>query len=73
MTFLEWYADQFDAGAVNRQNYAECASYLEGMRDAGDYPPEAVSRLDRCISVIRAAGNMVNQLHNEHTPGPKSQ
>jgi hypothetical protein len=59
--FLDWYAEQFDVGAVNDSNYRECASYLEGLRDAmtPQLSEEAVQRLMRCESVLRAAGNMI--------------
>lgn len=59
--FVDWYAEQFDAGAVQESNYRECASYLQGLRDfmTAELSQEAIQRLIRCEDALIAAGNMV--------------
>jgi hypothetical protein len=70
--FLDWYAEQYDAGAVNRMNYLECASYLEGLRDAmtRELSDEALQRLIRCETVLRGAANLTEVMRREKTPSP---
>lgn len=74
MTFLEWYADQYQVGPTNRENYRECASYLEGLRDAmtNDLSQEAINRLIRCEEVLRGAANMVDVLKREKIAHPSN-
>lgn len=62
--FLEYYGEQFDAGAVQESNYRECASYLQGMRDfiTSELSDEAIRRLIRCEELLLTAGNMVGHL-----------
>jgi hypothetical protein len=69
-TFLQHYAEQFDSGAVNRSNYLECASYLEGFRDAmtPQLSQEAINRFMRCESLLRGAENVINILERFRTP-----
>lgn len=59
--FLKHYAEQFNVAPTNVSNYAECASYLEGFRDAmtPQLSAEAIQRFIRCEAVLRDAGNMV--------------
>lgn len=63
-TFLDYYAEQFDAGAPNKENYLECASYLEGLRDGltQELSDEAIARLIRCESLLRGAANMISHM-----------
>jgi hypothetical protein len=60
--FLKHYAEQFDVGQTNKVNYLECASYLEGFRDAAtpELSQEALNRLIRCETLLRGAANMVD-------------
>ena len=60
--FLKHYAEQFESGPTHRTNYLECASYLEGFRDAAtpQLSQEAIDRLIRCESLLRSAANMVD-------------
>ena len=69
-TFLEHYAEQFDPGDVNRSNYLECASYLEGFRDAmtPELSQEAINRLIRCENVLRGGANVIDILERFRTP-----
>ncbi len=62
--FLKHYAEQFNAGPTNKVNYLECASYLEGFRDAAtpELSQEALGRLIRCETLLRDAANMVDVL-----------
>lgn len=62
--FLRHYAEQFESGPTRQQNYLECASYLEGFRDAAtpQLSQEAIDRFIRCESILRGAANMVEIL-----------
>lgn len=65
--FLEYYADQFDAGAVNRSNYLECAAYMQGLRDAmtSELSDEALRRFERVESLLQGAANVIEVLRRE--------
>lgn len=67
--FVDWYAEQFDAGAVQESNYRECASYLQGLRDfmTTELSQEAIQRLIRCEEALMAAGNMVGHARRMQT------
>jgi hypothetical protein len=67
VVFLDWFADQFDAGAVHQSNYRECASYLQGLRDAmtSELSDEAIQRIIRCETVLLAAASMVDWARRE--------
>lgn len=62
LTFTDWYANEYRAGPINEDNYSECAAYLEGLLDTGEWSEEAKSRLDRCISTLRGGGNVIECL-----------
>lgn len=70
--FVEWYAEQYDAGAVNCTNHLECAAYLEGVSDAmgRELGEEAINRLIRCVEVLRGAANILEVMRREQTPSP---
>jgi hypothetical protein len=70
--FTRWYAEQYDASTSNRVNYLECASYLEGMRDATamELSQEALDRLERCVSALRGSANMLEVMDREEIGSP---
>jgi hypothetical protein len=67
VVFLDWFAEQFDAGAVHKDNYRECASYLQGLRDAmtPELSQEAIHRIIRCETVLLSAANLVDWARRE--------
>ena len=67
VVFLDWFAEQFDAGAVHQSNYRECASYLQGLRDAmtSELSDEAIHRIIRCETALMSAANMVDWARRE--------
>jgi hypothetical protein len=73
-SFLQHYAEQFDAGAVNRENYLECAAYLEGLRDAmtPELSQEAINRMIRCANMMRGAANVIFILKQFDVPAGRA-
>ena len=64
--FLDWYAEEFDSGAVNEDNYRECAAFLAGFLAAhGD---DKDGNLARCISLLRGGANLIAYMQREQMP-----